>query len=189
MRYLLLFTAALSNLGAMLRIESVVHTSGGSMSYCSECLKKFLPWRIPDTAVFSSWFDDFHRDLYELMECSNRCTLCQYICEAFGNVHLEEFLARVTEHNSKPEEVVEPGAAEEMVYYKDGYRSLLSLSRAPKGAPTVSVRYYAQDSCVDSQGYVDHVVVVVILQHHVSEVWHDRKSFIVYTEAGMLAIP
>jgi hypothetical protein len=42
-------------------------------------------------------------------------------------------------HYEKPEEQLEPDAANKMVYHKGGFKSLLSLSRAPKGPPTVVI--------------------------------------------------
>ena len=172
------FTVALSDLGAILRMDSAVHTSGDPMSYCSECLEKFLPWTSFDRADFPSWSDDFHRDLYDLIECSNRCTLCEYICNLFGRSHLEGFIARAEEHNAKPEEPISD---------KVGHRSSFSLSS--KSAPTLSIRYYTQNSRFDSNGNIDHVVAVILLQHHVAELWNDRRAFMMYTEAGMLYDP
>lgn len=170
----------------MLRNDSVVHTSDNPSPYCSECLEKVLPWITFDRKDLPSWFDNFHRDLYGLMECS-QCTLCQYICNLFGKPHLDNFLARVAEHNSNMEHPIDPDATKREIQDNVGCRS--SSAPPPKEAPTVSIRYYTQNSRVDSDGYIDHVVVVVLLQHHVSEVWHDRKAFMIYTEVGMLNGP
>jgi len=172
----------------MLRMDSAVHTSGDSMSYCSECLEKILPWKIPDTAVLSSWFDDLHRDLYELMECSKRCTLCQYICNLFGQSHLNRFLLRVTNYNSKSKERSDLEATKEMGYGRDDCKSLRSLPQALQVAPTVSIQCNASDSYVESNGNIDRVVVCIRLEHHVSELWKDARVFMLYSEAGMLHV-
>ncbi|KAE8834233.1 hypothetical protein HRS9122_08313 [Pyrenophora teres f. teres] len=135
-------------------------------------------------ADFPSWFDDFHRDLYDLIECSNRCTLCAYICNLFGQSRLKGFLARVAEHNSFPGESADLDDAKEMGHDKLGLRTSPSPSETPTDLPTVSIRNYTYDSRVDSNGHLDYVVVNVLLQHHVSDVRDDSKSFMLHTEAG-----
>ncbi|KAI1668087.1 Heterokaryon incompatibility protein [Pyrenophora tritici-repentis] len=132
----------------------------------------------------SSWFEDLHRDLYELMECSNHCSLCKYVCNLFGQTHLNRFLARVAEYNSKLKQLVDQEAAKEMRSGKTGYRSSQSLSRAPQATPTVSIQCNASDSHVDPDGKLDRVVVCIRLEHHVSELWEDKKVFMLYSEAG-----
>jgi hypothetical protein len=117
------------------------------------------------------------------MECGKRCLLCSYICSLYKGPHLERFLSRVAEHNDKPEEVLESDAANKMVYRWGGFTSLRSLSRAPKGPPTVSIEQDVDNSCLDERGRRNHLTVRVYLRHHVSE-FEDRREFVVCTAAG-----
>ncbi|EFQ93916.1 hypothetical protein PTT_08558 [Pyrenophora teres f. teres 0-1] len=71
-----------------------------------------------------------------------------------------------------------------MGHDKLGLRTSPSPSETPTDLPTVSIRNYTYDSRVDSNGHLDYVVVNVLLQHHVSDVRDDSKSFMLHTEAG-----
>ncbi|RMZ67328.1 nima-interacting [Pyrenophora seminiperda CCB06] len=168
----------------MLQTDLAIQPSGDSTSYCSECLEKLLPWRTPDRAASSYRFGNFHRDLYELMECSSWCTLCQYICNLFGKVHLEEFLARVAEHDSKTDECVDPHVAQNMPCAKGGYGRLSLPPGPPKIMPTVAICQDTFGSLLDSDGHVDHAFAEVNLKHHVSKRWDDSRAIMVYTEVG-----
>jgi len=159
------------------------------MAYCSECMKKLLPWMTSDQPSFPSWFDDFHRDLYELIECSNRCTLCEYICNLFGRFQLEGFLARVAEYSSTFWESIDLDVAKHMDHNKVGFRTSLPASQTAKDPPTVSIRNDTYHTRVDADGHLDHFVVVVLLQHHISDVRDDSRSFMIHTETGTLMAP
>ncbi|EMD59792.1 hypothetical protein COCSADRAFT_101130 [Bipolaris sorokiniana ND90Pr] len=83
----------------------------------------------------------------------------------------------------KPVETLGPDAAKTFVYHDGGYSSLLFLSRAPKTAPTVSIRYDTSDSLSDVNGNFDHAIVSISLNHFVRTVG-DARSFFLYMEAG-----
>jgi hypothetical protein len=190
----------------MFREDSIVHTSGceeiqtpvtEDPPYCSECCKKLL-WK-----VNVHHEEIFHRDLYDLVECSNRCILCKYICNLFGQSHIEKHLVRVTENPSKPEEHIgtnATNATNRIVYHSGGYTDLLALLRAPtispkvsiecdwraiKEAPVVLVGCDTTDSCLDSNGHLDHILIRISVQSLLTGVRHDSRSFTVHTEFGM----
>jgi hypothetical protein len=181
---------ALSKLMAMSPQDSLV--SGPSCneiqhperntSYCSECLEKFFDW-----GVFEQSYTNFHRDIYKLIDCGDRCELCRYICSLFGRPHLEDTIARANEYNMQPVETLGPDAAKTIVYHNGGFRSLLPISRDPKPAPTISIYYDNKDSIFDANGYLDHAVIDIGLTHHVAK-WEDRRLIDLYTKAGILHV-
>lgn len=156
------------------------HSTERTPSYCTECLKNFLHWN-----AFEQQFVRFHRDIYELINCGDRCELCRYICSLWGTSDLEDYLARAVEYNEKPVETLGPDAANTIVYHNNGYRSLLSISRDPKIAPTVQFHYNTSNSLSDKSGHVDHAIIYISPRHHVTKL-DDRKAILVYTEAGIL---
>jgi hypothetical protein len=175
----------------MSRKESFIHASGAgefqetqnnANFYCTECTKTLLSWK-PNAQQFEPSASMFHRDLFELMECGKRCSLCSYICSLYKGPHLERFLSRVAEHNDKPEEELASDAANKMVYREGGFTSPLSLSRAPKGPPTVIIAQNVDNSYLDERGRRNHLTLRVDLGHHVSEI-EDRREFVVCTAAG-----
>ena len=150
-----------------------------SSFYCSECLKKIFK-KIPSEDKDTS----FHRDIHELVNCSNRCELCKYICNLFGNPHLEDFIARANEFNMKPVEIPGPDAAKTFVRRDGGgYITLYSLSREPRTAPKVGIYYKIDDSLSDVNGHLDRAIVTISLNHFVRR-REDAKSFFLYMEAG-----
>lgn len=150
-----------------------------SDSYCSECLKKVFK-RIPSDDKDSK----FHRDIHELIDCSNRCELCKYICNLFGKPYLEDFIARANEFNMKPVETPTPDTANNIIRLENGsYTTLYLFSREPRTAPTVGIYYDTDDSLSDANGHFDHAIVSISLGHYVRSI-DDAKSFFLYMKAG-----
>lgn len=203
-RFLLLsLTIFSSKLETMYRKGSVIHAPSnewmqpcviGDPPYCSECCKKLL-WRI-----FDRRDEIFHLDLHDLMECSNRCILCEYICDLFGQNDLEEHLERATMNTPRLEEHAGFNIANRIVYHSGGYTDLFTLSRAPtnkprvsiecdwraaKESPIVSIGCDTTDSCPDPNGHLDHVSIRINLQSHLTGIIHDSRSFTVHTSFGM----
>lgn len=156
------------------------HSTKRNPSYCTECLERFFHWK-----AFERKFARFHRDIYELMDCGDRCELCKYICSLFGRPHLQDYLARAVDYNEKPVEPLPPNAANIMVRHHDGYRSLLLISRDPKTAPTVDIWDVTRKPILDQNGHFDHAVLQINPMHHVTT-RDDRKAIVIYTEAGTL---
>jgi hypothetical protein len=172
----------------MSRKDSLINASGGgeiqdahqnATAYCSECTEKLLPWEPNNPA--RAW--DFHRDLFELVECGNRCPLCGYISSLLKGPRLDDFLSRVTQYNEKSEEPLRPNAANEFVDRNGRLTSLLLLSRSPKGPPKVAVAHYLENSRLDTNGHRNSVNLQIYLKHHVAEI-EDGRAFVVCT-AGM----
>ena len=192
-----------SELEAMYRKDSVVHAPGsewiqphvtGFLPYCSECCKKLL-WRLVDRRD-----EVFHLDLHDLMECRNRCILCEYICDLFGQDHLEEHLARTTTNTPRLEKHTSFKTANRVVYHSGGYTDLLTLLRAPtntprvsiecdwraaKASPIVTIECDTTESCPDPNGHLDHVSIRISIQNHPTGIIHDSRSFTVHTRFGM----
>lgn len=151
-----------------------------SDSYCSECLKKVFK-KIPSDDKDSK----FHRDIHELIDCSNRCELCKYICNLFGKPYLEDFIARANEFNMKPVETPTPDTANNIVRLESGsYTTLYLFSREPRTAPTLNISHDTRRSISDVNGHFDHAVVYIHLVHLIRKV-KDARSFFLYMEAGM----